>query len=92
MFHLMCIVGYVSALMDRLNHAACHMIFCPAFLGALSVPFSSLLTKFDIVCTVHCNQFINKPKWCTLCTYLFYNHFATLHVSNDSFVHHQEFI
>ena len=24
--------------------------------------------------------------------YLFYNRFATLHVSNDYFIHHQEFI
>ena len=35
---------------------------------------------------------INKPTRCTLCMYLFYNLFATLHVSNDCFVHHQEFI
>ena len=35
---------------------------------------------------------INKPIRCTFCMYLFYNMFATLHVSKDYFVHHQEFI
>ena len=35
---------------------------------------------------------INKPTRCTFCLYLFYNLSATLHVSNDYFVHHQEFI
>ena len=35
---------------------------------------------------------INKPTRRTFCMYLFYNLFVTLHVSNDYFVHHQEFI
>ena len=34
----------------------------------------------------------NKKKKMHFCMYLFYNLFATLHVSNDYFVHHQEFI
>ena len=46
----------------------------------------------DIVCTVHRNQLLNKPTRCTFCMYLFYNLFVTLHVSNDYFVHLQEFI
>ena len=35
---------------------------------------------------------VNKPTRYTFCMYLFYNLFATLHVSNVHFVHHQEFI
>ena len=35
---------------------------------------------------------IHKPTRYTFCIYLFYNLFATLHVSNDYSVHHQEFI
>ena len=35
---------------------------------------------------------INKPTRCTFCMYLFYNPFATLHVSKDYFFHHQKFI
>ena len=35
---------------------------------------------------------INKPTRCTFCMYLFYNFCTILHVSNDHFVHRQEFI
>lgn len=49
MLHIMCIVMYVVALMDRPNHVAHHMIFCPAFPATLSVPFSSLLTKHSVL-------------------------------------------
>ena len=35
---------------------------------------------------------INRPTRCTFCVYLFYNLCTTLHVSNDYFAHHQEFI
>ena len=35
---------------------------------------------------------MEKPTRCTFCMHLFYNIFATLHVSNDYFVHHQVFI
>ena len=37
-------------------------------------------------------NYINKPIRCTLCMYLFYNFCTGLHVSNDYFVHHQEFV
>jgi hypothetical protein len=47
--HIMCIVVYVVALMDRPNHVARHMMFCPAFPATLSVPFSSLLTKHSVL-------------------------------------------
>ena len=50
------------------------------------------MKEFDIVHTVHRNQFYKQPARCTFCMYLFYNLFATLHVSNDCFVHHQQFI
>ena len=36
--------------------------------------------------------YINKPKRCTFCMYLFYNFCTTLYVSKDHFVHHQEFM
>ena len=35
---------------------------------------------------------INKPTRLTFCMYLFYNLFTTLHVSDDYFFQHQEFI
>ena len=38
------------------------------------------------------NNYINKPTRCTFCMYLFYNFCTTLHVSNDHFVLHPEFI
>ena len=37
-------------------------------------------------------NYINKPTRCTFCMYLFYNFCTILHVSNDHFVHHQEFM
>ena len=40
---------------------------------------------------IHFN-YINKPTRCTFCMYLFYNFCTTLHVSNDHFVHHQNFM
>ena len=37
-------------------------------------------------------NYINKPTICTFCMYLFYNFCTTLHVWNDHFLHHQEFM
>ena len=53
-----------------------------------SITLSSL--KLYVPCIV--SNSINKPTRCTFCMYLFYNLFATLHVSNVYFIHHQEFI
>ena len=43
-----------------------------------------------VLCIV--TNYMNKPTRCTFCTYLFYNFYATLRVSKDHFVHHQEFM
>ena len=60
---------------------------------ALAVrPSVGSISIFDIVCTVHRNQFYKQTNKMHICVYLFYNIFANLHVSKDYFVHHQEFI
>ena len=51
--------------------------------------FHNSLTLY-VPCIV--TNYINKPTRCTFCMYLFYNLSTTLHVSNDYFVHHQEFM
>ena len=37
-------------------------------------------------------NYINIPTRCTFCMYLFYNLCTNLHVLNDHFVHHQQFM
>ena len=44
------------------------------------------------VCTVHRNQLYKQTNTMLFCMYLFYNFCTVLHVSNDHFVHHQEFM
>jgi hypothetical protein len=47
--------------------------------------------KFYVHVTVHCSKFLcNKSNKCTYFTNLFFH--ETLHVSDSSSVHHQEFI
>ena len=48
----------------------------------------------DLTLKVTCilNNYIKKTTRCTFCMYLFYNFCTTLRVSNDHFVHHQEFM
>ena len=48
----------------------------------------------DLTLYVPCivTNYIYKPTRCTFRICLFYNFCTTLHVSNDHFVHHQEFM
>ena len=50
------------------------------------------LCRSDIVCTVQRNQLYKKTQQDALFMYLFYNICTTLHLSNDYFVHLQEFM
>ena len=52
--------------------------------------FSMRITTV-IIQLIKCNS-IKGPTRCTFCMYLFYNFCTTLHVSNDHFVHRQEFV
>ena len=49
-----------------------------------------LLLTMHVPCIV--TNYVNKPTRWTFCTYLFYNLCKNLHVSNDHFVQHQEFV
>ena len=64
------------------------------FVGILPAPraVSLCLLKRKCIITHRVNNYINKPTRSTFCMYLFYNFCTTLHVSNDHFVHHQEFM
>ena len=54
------------------------------------VHLSSTFLTLYVPCIV--TNYINKPTRCSSCMYSFYNFCPTLHVSNDNFVHHQEFM
>ena len=61
-------------------------------ISALVTARNFTLTNLTLYVPYIVTNYIHKPTRCTFCMYLFYNLCTTLHVSNDHFVHHQEFI
>ena len=58
----------------------------------LLIYFEHYLQNLTLYVPCVVTNYVNKPTRRTFSMYLFYNFCTTLHVSNDRFVHHQEFM